>query len=119
MLILRSVFSFIAMLVLTHAGMSQQIPLFNSNSAASATVYLDFDGQTVKGTGWNWDGPIYAKASGLSSRFITEIFNRSSEDFRIFNLNITTDSNVFKKAPTNKRMRVIITPSSKWYNEKA
>ena len=119
MLILRSVYSLIAVVLLGHVCVAQQIARFNSNSSAPATIYLDFDGQTVKGTGWNWDGPILAKASGLTSRMITEIFNRTAEDFRIFNLNITTDSSVFKKAPTNKRMRVIITPTSKWYDDKA
>ena len=109
----------VAVMMLAGICTAQQIPLFNSNSSARATVYLDFDGQTVKGTGWNWDGPIYAKAAGLASRIVTEIYNRTAEDFRIFNLNITTDSSVFKKAPTGKRMRVIITPSSKWYGEAA
>jgi hypothetical protein len=99
--------------------LAQQIPLYNSNSSAQATVYLDFDGQTVKGTAWNWDDAIYAKAAGLSSRIVTEIFNRTAEDFRIFNLNITTDSSVFKKAPTAKRMRIIVTPTSKWYGDES
>ncbi len=98
---------------------SAQIPKYNSYSKASATVYLDFDGHTVRGTAWNWDGPIRAKASGLTSSRITEIFNRVAEDFRIFNLNITTDSTVFKKAPTGKRMRVIFTPTSEWYGKAA
>jgi hypothetical protein len=115
---LKPVCSLVAAIMLANISIAQ-IPRFNSNSSAPATVYLDFDGQTVKGTGWNWDGPIQAKASGLSSHIITEIFNRTAEDFRIFNLNITTDSTVFKKAPTNKRMRVIVTPTSKWYDDKA
>jgi hypothetical protein len=93
-----------------------QIPKFNSNSSASATAYLDFDGQVVKGTAWNWDSTIHAKPANISSSLITEIFNRVAEDFRIFNLNITTDSAVFKKAPAEKRMRVIITPTSNWYS---
>src|SRR5262245_35233061 len=110
MLTWRSVCSFVVVLILSHMSIAQQIPKFNSNSSASATVYLDFDGQNVRGTAWNWDGTIHAKPAGLSSPLITEIFNRIAEDFRIFNLNITTDSTVFKQAPTPKRMRVIITP---------
>lgn len=119
MLILRSVCSFALVMMLAEVCAAQQIPKFNSNSAATATVYLDFDGQAVKGTAWNWDSTIRAKPANLSSPVITEIFNRTAEDFRIFNLNITTDSSVFKKAPSTKRMRVIITPTSKWYGNAA
>ena len=37
-----------------------------------------------------------------------------AEDFRPFNINITTDSAVYLAAPLNRRNRVIITPSSPW-----
>ena len=94
-----------------------QIPKFNSNSSAQATVYLDFDGHTVKGTSWNWDSVIHARPSGLKQAAITEIFNRVAEDYRIFNINITTDSAVFAKAPVARRIRVLITPTNKWYGE--
>jgi hypothetical protein len=46
---------------------------------------------------------------------ITEIFNRVSEDYRPFNINITTDSTVFLAAPLNQRIRIIITPTNNWY----
>lgn len=92
-----------------------QVPVMNSFASARATIYLDFDGQTVKGTGWNWDGDIVAKPSALTTTQITEIFNRVAEDFRIFNLNITTSSAVYLNAPISKRMRLIITPTHQWY----
>ncbi|HUQ67643.1 MAG TPA: hypothetical protein VM101_15885 [Flavitalea sp.] len=112
---LRTLHIVLITLFFAQVSLCQQVPKFNSNSAAAATVYLDFDGQVVKGTAWNWDSTIHAKPAGASSSVITEIFNRVAEDFRIFNLNITTDSSVFKKAPVAKRMRVIITPTSNWY----
>ena len=92
-----------------------QVPLLNSQASAKATVYLDFDGQYVSGTSWNWIGDIDAQPAGLSPAAITEIFNRVAEDFRIFDLNITTDSTVFTAAPPAQRMRVIITTTSSWY----
>lgn len=98
---------------------SQQIPRYSSNAAAAATVLLDFDGQVVKGTAWNWDEAIVAKPAALSSAIVTEVFNRVAEDFRIFSLNITTDSTVYKRAPATKRMRIIITPTSDWYGNSA
>ena len=87
----------------------------NSYAIASATVFIDFDGQYVTGTAWNYRGDIYAAASGLSNNAITEIIGRVSEDYRPFNLNITTDSAVYWLAPRNKRMRIIVTPTSQWY----
>ncbi len=44
-----------------------------------------------------------------------EIFNRVSEDYRIFNINITTDSTVYAAAPSRQRIRVIIAPTYQWY----
>lgn len=119
MLSRRSLYATGLVLLLAHIGVGQAIPKFNSNSAALATVFLDFDGHLVKGTAWNWDSTINAKPSTLTSSIVTEVFNRVAEDFRIFNLNITTDSSVFKRAPSGKRMRIIFTPTSKWYGNAA
>jgi hypothetical protein len=104
-----------AALTLLSSTLFAQIPKYNSNSAATATVYLDFDGHVVQGTGWNWDSTIHAKPAGLKTAAVTEIFNRVAEDYRIFNINITTDSSVFAKAPVAKRVRILVTPTSKWY----
>jgi hypothetical protein len=92
-----------------------QIPVYNSYPAATATIFLDFDGQTVDGTSWNSDGPIVCNSSNLTSDQVTEIFNRVAEDYRPFNLNITTDSTKYLSAPVNQRMRVVLTTSSDWY----
>ena len=98
-----------------HLSAMAQLPKLNSFPAATATIFIDFDGQYVAGTAWNMSGPIDAAPSGLSDAAITEIFTRVSEDYRPFNLNITTDSTVYLAAPRNKRMRIIVTPTSAWY----
>ena len=90
------------------------VPKLNSFPSAAATIFLDFDGQYVQGTIWNGGNPINCAASGLTDLQITEAFNRASEDFRPFNVNITTDSTVFLAAPLNQRIRIIITPTSSW-----
>jgi hypothetical protein len=92
-----------------------QVPLYSSNPGASAVVFLDFDGHTVTGTGWNYNGPIICGASGFDDAQITTIFNRVAEDYRPFDINITTDSTIYLAAPLTKRMRVILTVSSSWY----
>lgn len=90
------------------------IPKLNSFPSASATIYLDFDGQYVQSTVWNGGNPLDCAPSGLNEAQITEVFNRVAEDYRPFNINITTDSAVYLAAPLNKRMRVIITTTSAW-----
>lgn len=95
--------------------MQAQVPLLNSYPQARATIYLDFDGHYVQGTIWNWAGPINAEPALFNAAQITEIFNRVAEDYRIFNINITTDSTVYFAAPADQRVRIIITPTWKWY----
>ncbi len=91
------------------------VPILNSFPSASATIYLDFDGQYVQASTWNGGNPINCAPSGLTDAQITEIFYRVAEDYRPFNINITTDSTVFFLAPVAKRIRIIITPTSSWY----
>lgn len=92
-----------------------QTPKLNSHPSASAVVFLDFDGHYVTGTSWNSNGPINCDGSNLNATQITEVFNRVAEDYRPFNINITTDSTKYWAAPVTKRMRVVLTISSSWY----
>jgi hypothetical protein len=115
---MKNLFRSLCLLVLvsfardTHA----QVPVLNSYPTATAALFLDFDGHNVDGTSWNWTGPINCGPSGLNDTKIIEIFNRVAEDYRPFNLNVTTDSTKFLAAPIGKRMRVIITTSHSWYS---
>lgn len=84
-------------------------------TSTTPTIFLDFDGHTVTGTSWNYNGPIVCGASGFDNTQIETIFNRISEDYRPFNMNVTTDSAKYLAAPVNRRIRVIITVSSDWY----
>jgi hypothetical protein len=96
---------------MTHA----QVPLLSSYPSANAVIFLDFDGHTVTGTSWNYNGPIVCGSSGLDNSQIIEVFNRVAEDYRPFDVNVTTDSTKFLAAPPNRRMRVILTVTSSWY----
>ena len=64
----------------------------SSLPSATATIFLDFDGHRVSGSLWNNGNPINCEAAPLTDAQILEIFNRVSEDYRPFNVNITTDS---------------------------
>ena len=91
------------------------VPKLSSLPSASATIFLDFDGHYVYSTVWNGGSPINCAPSAMTDADITEVFNRTAEDFRPFDINITTDSTVFLAAPMNKRIRIIITPTSYFY----
>ncbi len=92
-----------------------QVPVMSSYPSATAVLFLDFDGHTVTNTSWNYAGPIVCAPSGLDNTKITSIFNRVSEDYRPFNINVTTDSTKYLAAPIDRRMRVILTTSWEWY----
>jgi hypothetical protein len=96
-----------------------QVPTLNSYTTANAVIFLDFDGHYVSGTMWNVSGAFNCNASGLSSDAITEVFNRIAEDYRPFNINVTTSETKYNQAPMTKRMRVVITTSNEWYGTTA
>lgn len=103
------------LLLISVGNARAQVPVLSSHPSASAVLFLDFDGHTVSGTSWNYAGPIVCAPSGLDNTKITTIFNRIAEDYRPFNINVTTDSTKYLAAPANKRMRVILTVTHEWY----
>jgi hypothetical protein len=85
------------------------IPL-ESRPGLTAVLYLDFDGEA--GPHENW-GNFYAEPiSDLSVQNIFRVWRRVAEDFAPFDLNITTDLQVYLDAPENSRQRCIITPTT-------
>lgn len=84
------------------------IPL-QSRPSAEGVIYLDFDGASGPQEGW---GDFEAAApSGMTPTKVMNIWARVSEDFAPFNLNVTTDLQVFLNAPETSRQRCIITPT--------
>jgi hypothetical protein len=110
------------LLMLLLGGMqtvNAQVPTLNSYTSASAVIYLDFDGHYVSGTMWNVYGDFNCNASGLNETQITEVFNRAAEDFRPFNINVTTSQTKYNQAPANRRIRIVVTTSYEWYGSGA
>ena len=91
------------------------LPALSSFPSAKATIFLDFDGYYVQSSSWNGGTSFVCAPAPFNDAQITEIFNRVSEDYRPFNINITTDSTKFLSAPLTQRIRIIITPTSGWY----
>lgn len=95
---------------------SRPVPIFNSLPDAEAVIYLDMDGQVVNDPGWTVSNdfkPI--NALGITEIYsdneLLEIYHRVAEDFSPFKINITTDESRFLRAPSNRRQRVIFTPT--------
>jgi len=103
----------------TSAAVAAAVPALESLPGADAVLYLDFDGQTVANTLWNYNfnngNPIEAAPATLSEREMMEVWKLVSEDYRPFALNVTTSEAVFNQAPASRRMRVIFTPTTYFY----
>jgi hypothetical protein len=100
---------------LVAANTTQAAPVLNSYPTATATIFLDFDGHDVSSSMWNYGTPFTCAPAAMTDLQITEAYNRVSEDFRPFNINVTTDMNKFLAAPLSMRIRIVVTPTSAWY----
>lgn len=87
------------------------IPL-SSHPNSVAVVYLDFDGEEGPHTGWN---SMDAASFNLTNSQIKDLWARTAEEFAPFNINVTTDLQVYLDAPQNSRQRCIITPTTAVY----
>ncbi|MEO5945294.1 MAG: zinc-dependent metalloprotease family protein [Chitinophagaceae bacterium] len=108
---------FIALAVSSAIIAKAQVPALNSYPSASTVIFLDFDGHTLPvGNAWNYtSSPMVMGSSGLTTSQITDAFNRIAEDYRPFNINVTTEEAKYLAAAATKRMRVILTTSWEWY----
>lgn len=77
-----------------------------SRTGATPVLYLDFQGGYTPA----WGGVTYERPN-LDDSQIREIWQRVAEDFKPFELNVTTDLECFRRAPEATRQRVIITPT--------
>lgn len=95
-----------------------QIPVLNSLPGSTSVIYLDFDGHSDNSGNWdNWgfSNPIVTASAVLTTAQYTEIHNRVSEDYRPFNINITTSLATYNAAAVANRQRIVITPTSQFY----
>ncbi len=83
------------------------IIVLESLAGATPVIYLDFQGGYTP----TWGGIAYDRPT-TSNAQIRDVWERVSEDYMPFNLNVTTDAQVYQRAPENSRQRVIITPTS-------
>jgi len=90
---------------------SPAIFTLESLPGAAGCIYLDFDGETVSGTPWKGGATIVAAPANMTDELIRETWELVSEDYRPFNMNVTTNRAVFNSYPKNRRMMHISTTS--------
>lgn len=98
------------------------VPIHNSRLSSIAVVYLDMDGESVNNTPWNsGKNRRGINVSGVNTDYsdaqMTEIWKRVAEDYSPFDINVTTDESVYLNAPSNRRIRCIITPDWQWFGQ--
>jgi len=80
---------------------------------AAGCVMLDFDGYYMPaGNLWNNGNAINAEPSGMNDAAVQQHWEVVSEDYRPFNVNVTTNEAIFNSYPKNRRMRVVVTPTN-------
>ncbi len=112
---MKKLFTLLLLPLVFLSFIAKGIPALSSLPGAKATIFLDFDGQSVYASSWNGGQPLICAPSQMTDVQITEIFNRVSEDYRPFDINITTDSSMFLAAPLVQRIRIIVTSTSNWF----
>jgi hypothetical protein len=110
--------------VLTSEEILRGKPIKSSGGGSTSTtggpvILLDFDGQLVSGTSWNYNGDINCSPANLTLAEMDEIFNRVSNDYSPFNITVTTNQAVYDAANPYKRTRVLITETYQWYGNGA
>lgn len=89
-----------------------------SYPAGKAVIYIDFDGATVTDSWWinnyNSGKSWYCTPANISADNEITVWKVMSEDYRPFNINVTTDSTVFLQYPATERQRIIVTRNAAW-----
>jgi hypothetical protein len=94
------------------SGMQGAVPVLRSRPNAKGVLYLDFDGAVVTDPFWANGATINALPSNLSNEKITEIWKVMAEDYRPFDVNVTTVESDYTNGKIGSRMRCIFTPTT-------
>ncbi len=85
---------------------NDEIVSLQSYPGSPAVLLLDFAGGYTS----SWGGVTYSRAP-IDNATIKDIWKRVAEDFMPFNINVTTDINVFQAAPAASRQRCCFGPN--------
>jgi len=88
------------------------VPPLSSRPTATATIYLDFDGETVSGSSWAGGATINALPARMDGSQVEETWRRVANHFAVFDVNVTTDRAVYDAAPATRKTHCVITPTT-------
>jgi len=90
---------------------------FPPTEGGGPVILLDFDGHTVAGTLWNVNGTFTVAPANLSDVEQDSVVARVRRIYSVFDATITKSETAYNSAPTNSRMRVVITESWEWWGQ--
>lgn len=91
------------------------MPKINTNLGAPNVILIDYDGEdSLTDPAWEM---VNKKIEGASMSIEEALisFNITKEDYSAFNINVTTDEDVYYAANIDHRMRVFVTATSDFY----
>jgi autotransporter-associated beta strand protein len=88
-------------------GYNSNIVSLQSYPGSDAVLLLDFFG----GYTASWGGVSYPKPN-VSNAQIKDVWKRVAEDYMPFNINVTTDIEVYRNAPARSRQICVFTPTT-------
>jgi Viral BACON domain len=88
-----------------------KVPDLESMPDSTYVLYIDFDGEVVTNPAWNDGATINAQPSSFADdeAAITIIWQRVSEDYMPFDLNVTTNRAVYDATPAARRQMCVMT----------
>ena len=98
---------------IAHAQASFTQVAESSWPSSDYVIYIDFDGETITSPAWNNGITIDAEPhpQANNGNWVTAVWERVREDFAPFNINVTTDRDVYESAEVSKRVMCIVTPT--------
>jgi len=91
------------------------VTVFSSKPTSINQSYLEFRGLTVQDPVWNGGKPIVATAPNYTVAQITDVYNVVAARYAAFDVNVTTNFDLYNKAKPNTRTRVIFTTNDSWF----
>ncbi len=89
------------------------VPACSSRPTATSVLYLDFEGGSLTSAFWNAGRTVTYAAAGLTNAQMLTLWSHLSEDYRPFNVNVTTDRTKYTAASAGRRMRIVLT-TTQW-----
>ena len=90
------------------------VPVLSSKPNSVNQVYLEFRGVTVQDPMWNGGKTIVATSPNYTAAQITDVYDVVAARYAAFDVNVTTNLDLYNKAKFNNRSRVIFTTNDSW-----